>query len=453
MLIFVMILVLCLAPAAAGQEGNVRLVIVDPGHFHAALVQKDMYSFVSPRVSVYSSLSPELLDYLNRISLFNLRKENPTKWELDVHTGPDFFDRMLRDKAGNVAMFAGRNRGKIDRILRSLEAGYHVYADKPWIIASADLPKLEQALDMAARKGLGAYDIMTERFEITSILERELVNASDVFGKLEPGSKAEPGIRASSVHHLMKLVAGVPIRRPASFFDIRESGEALADVGTHVVDLAQWTAFPGQMLDYRTDIRILDGKRWPTVISREQFKQVTGEPDFPPQLAQWIREGKLDYYTNNSVNYTLRGVHVGLEIIWNWEAPPGALDFYENSFRGTRARVDLRQGKAEKFVPELYVVPASPSLKAEVFAALRRTVERWQDRWPGTAVEERASEAHISIPAKYRVGHEAHFGQVTNLFFEYLHDPKKLPAWERNFMMAKYYVSTKGVEISHGGGQ
>ncbi len=450
--ILVLFLLLCFVPAAAGQEAAVRLIIVDPGHFHAALVQKDMYPFLSPRVSVYSSLSPELIDFLNRISLFNLRRENPTRWELDIHTGPDFFDRMLRDKAGNVAMFAGRNRGKIDRILRCLEAGYHVYADKPWIIASADLPKLERALDMAPRKGLGAYDIMTERFEITSILQRELVNAPGVFGKLVPGSVADPAIRARSVHHLMKLVAGVPIRRPVAFFDIRESGEALADVGTHVVDLAQWTAFPEQMLDYHTDIRILGGRRWPTVISPEQFKQVTGADGFPPQLSQWIRDGKLDYYTNNSVDYTLRGTHIGLEIVWNWEAPPGVLDFYEATFRGTRARIELRQGAAEKFVPEIYVVPEA-SVKAEVFAALRRTVESWQARWPGVAVEQRAAEARLTIPAKYRVGHEAHFAQVTNLFFEYLRDPNKLPAWERNFMLAKYYVSTKGVEISHAGGK
>jgi hypothetical protein len=44
------------------------------------------------------------------------------------------------------------------------------------------------------------------------------------------------------------------------------------------------------------------------------------------------------------------------------------------------------------------------------------------------------------------VGHEEHFGQVTNHFFEYVTAPKSLPAWETPYMLAKYAVSTKGVE-------
>ena len=48
-----------------------KLIVVDPGHFHATLLQKDMYPWIDPRVTVYAPLGPDLLDYLNRISLFN----------------------------------------------------------------------------------------------------------------------------------------------------------------------------------------------------------------------------------------------------------------------------------------------------------------------------------------------------------------------------------------------
>ena len=67
----------------------------------------------------------------------------------------------------------------------SLESGSHVFADKPWIIASADLPKLADSPRPVRGARLIAYDIMTERFEITSILQRELVNAPDVFGAVQ----------------------------------------------------------------------------------------------------------------------------------------------------------------------------------------------------------------------------------------------------------------------------
>ena len=52
-------------------------------------------------------------------------------------------EELVRDRAGppsarpDIVVFAGRNRGKIDRILQALEAGFHVLADKPWIIESS----------------------------------------------------------------------------------------------------------------------------------------------------------------------------------------------------------------------------------------------------------------------------------------------------------------------------
>ncbi len=431
---------------------QVRLIILDPGHFHAALIQKEMYSRVSQRVTVYAPLEPGLADYVNRLALFNTRSANPTSWELEVHASPDFLVRMLQDRPGNVVVIAGRNRGKIDRILASLEAGLHVLADKPWIIASGDLPKLAAALEAAERAGLVGYDIMTERHEITSILQRILVHDPAVLGQLVPGTAAEPGISARSVHHVMKLVAGVPIRRPVWFFDVSEYGEGLSDAGTHVVDLVQWTAFPDQPIDYRNDIRLLGAKHWPTVIGREAFQQVTGAGDFPASIAEHVRDGRLQYYCNNFVHYTIRGVHVKLDILWNWEAPEGAGDVYEASFRGTKACVEIRQGQPERYRPELYVVPNSAALQVEVFAALRRKIEALQAVYPGVGLRETPNQALFLIPDRYRVGHEAHFAQVTNQFFEYLKSPQSLPVWEKPCMLAKYYVSTRGVELarSHG---
>jgi predicted dehydrogenase len=422
----------------AADSDAVRLMIVDPGHFHAALIQREMYPGISPLVPVFAPLGPELLDYLNRVSLFNNRKEQPTRWELDIHTGGDPMQRMLKEHPGNVVVFTGRNRPKIGRIASALEAGINVFADKPWIISSADMDKLEQALALAGKKRLIAYDIMTERYEITSMLQRELVNDAALFGNLDTGTAANPAVQARSVHHVIKTVAGLPLRRPVWFFDIDEYGEGLADVGTHVVDLVQWTVVPDQVIDYRKDIKVLNGKRWPLVLNREQFKQVTGEEDFPESVRAHVRNGKLEYMCNNSVEYTIRGSHVKLDILWNAEAPHG--DTYDASFRGTRATVAIRQGEAEKYRPELYVTPVSEALK--------KKIDGLQSRWPGVAIQEKNGEAHIVIPEKYRVGHESHFAQVANHFFEYMRSPESLPAWERAYMLAKYYVSTRGVEIA-----
>lgn len=413
-----------------------RLIIADPGHFHATLLQKDMYPSLDSRVAVYAPLGRDVLDYLARIALFNSRSENPTHWDLDVHLSANPMAELLRDRPGDIVVFTGKNRGKIDRIVSALEAGLHVLADKPWIIASSDMPKLDYALAFAEEKNLAAYDIMTERYEVTSELQREFVNDSAVFGVLEAGSASEPAVQARSVHNLMKVVAGVPLRRPPWFFDIAEYGEGLADVGTHVVDLVQWTAFPDRAIDFRTEIEVIEGRRWPLTLSPDQFAQVTGER----------RDLPLDYYCNNSVHYTLRGLHVKLEIVWQWQAEPGAGDVYEALFRGSRARVEIRQGEAEKHIPELYISP-SAGLRAEVFAAAHHRLAALQSRWPGLAAVELDGELRIAIPERFRVGHEAHFGQVAARFFDYVKSPLSIPAWERPYMLAKYYVSTNGVEL------
>ena len=115
---------------------------------------------------------------------------------------------------------------------------------------------------------------------------------------------------------------------------------------------------------------------------------------------------------------------------------------YEASFRGTRSRVEIRQGKAERFVPEVYIAGAQPG----VSEAVARRVAALQSRWPGLKAEKNGADIHIVIPPKFRVGHEEHFGQVTNRFFEYVTSPQSLPSWETPYMLSKYLVSTKGVE-------
>ncbi|MFO0844562.1 MAG: hypothetical protein U0797_19555 [Gemmataceae bacterium] len=132
---------------------GVRLMTYAPGHFHAALVQKEMYPGVSPRVHVFAPLDADLLAHLGRVAAFNARRESPTAWELEVHAGPDALRRMTTERPGNVVVIAGRNRPKIKAILASLRAGLHVLADKPWVIRAEDLPLLEEALGLAHRQG------------------------------------------------------------------------------------------------------------------------------------------------------------------------------------------------------------------------------------------------------------------------------------------------------------
>lgn len=427
---------------------TVHFMTLDPGHFHAALVQKEMYPQVSMRADVYAPLGPDLIEHLNRIIGFNTRKDRPTSWQLEVHAGPGSLERMLKEKPGNVVIVSGRNRGKIDKIKASVENGLNVLADKPWIIDPADFPKLASTLDTAAGRGLVAYDNMTERHEITTILQKRLINDREVFGSILPGTASDPAVYMESVHHLLKMVAGIPNRRPAWFFDIDQQGEAVPDVGTHLVDMVQWQLFPDQPIDYRKDIEVLSAKRWPTVLTKEEFQKVTSEPDFPSYLQPYVRDAKLDYYCNGQVSYLLRGAHVKLDVLWRYEAPAGTGDTHFAWFKGSRSRIEIRQGKEEKYRPELYVVPNDPADKEGIARALRRKIDELKSDCDGIGLSDTGKDLRIDIPDRYRVGHEPHFAQVTERFLGYLSNPAAMPAWEKPNMLAKYWVTTTALRLS-----
>src|SRR5215831_1007673 len=149
---------------------EIGLVIVDPGHFHVALIQQEMHPNVSRRAEVYAPLGPDLIDYLTRIARFNGRTERPTRWDIEVHASNDFLERLSRERPGSIAIFSGRNRGKIDRVRIAIEAGLHVLADKPLIIRREDLPALQAVLAMADQRRLVLGDMMGGRHDIVAKL-------------------------------------------------------------------------------------------------------------------------------------------------------------------------------------------------------------------------------------------------------------------------------------------
>jgi len=424
---------------------DVRWMTLDPGHFHASLVQKEMYPGVQKKVDVYAPLGQDLFEHLNRIARFNSRKDNPTAWELEIHTGPDFLERMLKERPGNVVVISGKNRSKLERVQKSLEAGLHVLVDKPWILEASELPGLEKALATADQKGLVAYDIMTERFEVTSELQKELVNDKEVFGGLIPGSEQDPAVYMESVHHLKKVVAGAPNMRPVWFFDTAEQGEGVNDIGTHLVDLVQWTLYPEQAIDAKKDFQLVAAQRWPTMIPLSEFRTVTAS-DFPDNIKPRVKNDVLEYFANSLVTYKLRGNAVKLSVIWDWEASHG--DTHYAFYRGSRSRIEVRQGSKERYRPELYVVPANAGEKAAVLAAVSKRIAAVQSRFPKVAVSDLGSELRIDVPDALRITHEDHFAQVAKRFLQYVRDRRTLPAWERPNMIAKYTLTTQGMALA-----
>ncbi len=447
--ILLLLLVSCeRKPKFSGVAGEVKLVILDPGHFHAALVQKTMYGQIAPQVRVYAPDGPDVDDYLKRVEGFNTRKEDPTRWEEIIYKGKDYLEKMAGEKAGNVMVIAGNNRQKTEYIKAGVDAGMSVLADKPMCIDKTGFDLLQQVFASAEKRGLLIKDIMTERHEITSILQKVLANNPEVFGEFEKGTPDDPAVTKESVHHFCKLVAGVPVVRPPWFFDVSQQGEGIVDVTTHLVDLVQWGCFPEQIIQYQTDIEMLKAKRWPTRISQPEFEKVTGLKEIPEYLKP-IQDSKgvLDVFSNGEMIYKIKGIHVKVSVVWNFEAPKGGGDTHFSVMKGTKARIIIRQGKEQNFKTELYVEP-SPGADLKVLGgALEKAMVELGKQYPGLVLEGKGKTWHIAVPDQYRVGHEAHFGQVTESFLRCLVDGK-LSAWEVPNMIAKYFTTTTALELA-----
>lgn len=432
---------------AMEQNYQVKLMTVDPGHFHAALVQKIMYDQVSPEVHVYAPEGPDYLQHLDRIKSYNGRTADPTSWNEIVYTGPDFFDKMLEQRPGNVVVLSGNNQKKAEYISRSINTGLNVLADKPMIISAKDFPTLVQAFKTANEKGILLYDIMTERYEITTILQKLLSQNEDIFGKLSTGTKEEPAISDVSVHHFSKLVSGVPLQRPAWFFDVEQQGEGIVDVSTHLVDLVQWECFPEQLLD-TTDIKMVSAKRWPTIISKDEFNGVTGLEDFPAYLKKDVKDDKLNVYSNGEMVYQIKGIWVKVSVIWKYMPPEGTGDTYYSAMHGSKCDLVIRQGAEEKYLPTLYIENVK-GLKMNEFSAKLKAV---LGTLPYDSLQAESSGKNIlriNIPNKYKATHEEHFGQVTAKFLEYMKEGK-VPEWEVAGMITKYYTTTSALKMAKG---
>lgn len=432
--------------AAVTSDKPVKLVTLDPGHFHAALVQKSMYPDVDSVVHVYAPEGNDLQFHLDRINGYNNRGEAPTSWKEIVYTGPDFFEKMIAEKKGNVVVLSGNNQKKAEYVLNSLHNGFNVLADKPMAIAGKDFSVIEQAFKTAKEKDLLLYDIMTERYEITTMLQKELSMLPEVFGTLEKGTVENPAVTKESVHHFYKYVSGSVLTRPGWFMDVSQQGEGIVDVTTHLVDLVQWECFPNQVIEYPKDIELVTAKRWPTHMSLSEFKVITKLDSIPSYLRKDVEnDTMLNIYSNGEINYTLKGVHAKVSVTWKYKAPEGAGDTHYSIMRGTKVNLIIQQGPEQQYKPTLYIEPVGKTPFYDSIVTAQ--VKNLQQKFPGVELKKSGKGWEVVIPEKYKEGHEAHFARVTEKFLEYLKN-KNMPEWEVPNMLSKYYTTTKALELA-----
>jgi hypothetical protein len=159
-----------------------------------------------------------------------------------------------------------------------------------------------------------------------------------------------------------------------------------------------------------------------------------------------VVNGQLYYAGNGSVLFTLGDIHVKLATHWEFEAPPGGGDTHSAVALGTRSCVSVRQQPGGD--PEVFVAATEPAEQSRLLRQLFVKCDDLREQFPGLSMIDRGSEVQFRIPDELRLGHEGHFALVMEEFGRYFHNPRAVPMWERPNLLAKYYITTKAVELA-----
>jgi predicted dehydrogenase len=409
------------------------LLFLEPGHFHATLTLREPNPRVSPEIVVYAQDAPDAAgrpgpeprDFLALIERFNERAERPTQWRPTVVTARDPLARLIAERRGDVVVLAGRNGGKARTFRRLRESGFHVLADKPWLVEPEDLADVRASL---AGWPL-VMEIMTGRHDVANRLFKRLVDSPELFGDFRGDG---PAIELASVHHLEKLVDGAPLRRPPWYFDVRVQGSGAVDITTHVVDQSQWLC-EGRGLAHGETPRLDSARQWATPVAPEAFRRITGEADFPPELQSRVHGGVLDYSCNAELGYRIGGIEARASVSWNVSTPPGGGDTSMTVARGTHADVLMERAAHTGYRRKLLVQPHDVAERVLVDAvAAIRAHEPGVDVAPADR-----GRYEVTIPPALDLGHESHFARVLDEFVRLI-DERRWPSALAERTLAKY---------------
>jgi predicted dehydrogenase len=424
----------------------VRLMTLDPSHFHAALLTQRRVEGVHPRVYVYSDFSKELLTYLEWMQLGHSRIPHGQGWEMDVRASDRWRARALQEQPGNTVVITGANRSKIDLMLDSVRAGLHVIADKGWIVDQADFPMLETLIHEAELREVLLWEMMPLRHKIAHKLLREILYLPEIFGDILSGTVEDPALTIDSTQFLQKSPIGLPVIRPTWWLDHHISGHVLADSMNYLVDLAFWMLFPGEPIQHISDAECLDASGWASPVSEEQFHAITGLTKAPEIFRT---DGKIMFESNGLMAFTVKGVHIRTNCQWDFDSERKAGDIHDFVARGSRSMVTLTCPPKPSESPwELLVIPNRSADKPLISLALQQALSRWRPHHPGLYLREHPSSIEVVIPNSETSDSVSNFEQILIGFVNAFRNPRSIPAWEGSNRLARYYLTTRATEIA-----
>lgn len=416
-----------------------KLIILDPGHFHAALLQKQMYATIDSNVYVYAPETSDADVYFNLVKQYNTRQLNPTRWNLHLYRGNDYFEKLLEQKNGNLVIVSGNNSRKIEYLKNLIQAGFNVFADKPLVIKPEDYDTLEKIVDEAKTKGIVLNDIMTSRYDPINIIEKVLMQNKDLFGELMEGTREQPSVEKESVHYFSKIVSGKYLNRPAWFFDTNQQGEGIIDVSTHLLDLAYWECFPSNFLKDRSQIKMLSARRWPTRIDFTEFSHMTKTDTIPRFLKKDVKGNSLVVYANGAFQVEARGINIKITVRWDVKDTGKPEALFKSVLHGTKATISIVNMNNLSSGPVLSITPESKFDSTDFEKQLNLTLSKLSETYKGISAVNNNGSWVINIPPAFQINEEEQFALAVNDFLNSVRR-HELSSADEALLLGKYYT-------------
>jgi hypothetical protein len=159
-----------------------------------------------------------------------------------------------------------------------------------------------------------------------------------------------------------------------------------------------------------------------------------------------IKNGDMNVFSNGEFTYQIKGIWAKVSAEWRYQSPEGGGDTHFSVMRGSKCDLVIRQTADEKSKPTLYIENVKDAniddFRKELVVALGK------EPYDSLSVDKVDGKIlRVNIPSRYRVGHEEHFAQVMAKFLDFLKEGK-LPEWEVQGMITKYYTTTSALKLS-----
>ena len=162
--------------------------------------------------------------------------------------------------------------------------------------------------------------------------------------------------------------------------------------------------------------------------------------DWPAYLAGDVAGDTLDYHCNAHLDYAVRGIHVGLDMRWDWLEPSRAATTpTPRPVAAPAPASNCATGRTRD------TGRSSMSCRTPISAPRLSGGSRRRSRdYPGRRRSNGATaNGGSSIPDALRIGHDPHFAALTRRFLASVERPRaRSRRWERPNLLAKYFVCT-----------